>query len=108
MKTVRSNASLNFCGIVQHGWGSMGTLGIPTANVYNTTIPCGIYNADTTFGRAHVLVSPNGLAETHILNYSGDLYGKTLCVNDMQLSSSCEGCFEDTYNATCATYNPRL
>ena len=81
-------------------------MGFPTANVYDTKIPCGIYNADTTFGRGYVIVSPNGLAETHILHYSGDLYGKTLCVNNMQLSPSCEGCFEDTYNATCSTDKP--
>ena len=107
MTDSRSNASLSFCGIVERGHGKAGSLEFPTANVYNTKIPCGIYNADTTYGRGYVLVSPKGKTETHILNYSGDLYGKTLCVKNMQLSSDCEGCFEDTYNATCAKYKPR-
>jgi riboflavin kinase / FMN adenylyltransferase len=64
------------------------TLGFPTANIKipeNEKIDSGVYagwtEVDSQKYPAGIFVSPNGNSlEAHILNFSGDLYGKNIVV----------------------------
>jgi riboflavin kinase / FMN adenylyltransferase len=85
-------------GLVVHGAERGRTLGFPTANLAETTnlIPGeGVYAAQTTIDGiecgAAVNVGPNPTfgesakkVEVHILNFNGDLYGKSLDVDFLQ------------------------
>lgn len=71
-------------GIVVRGDGYGRKLGYPTANLdfKNTEIKPGVYSGVTIFEneshRSGILINPDGKVEAHLLNFDGDLYGKTL------------------------------
>ncbi len=70
-------------GIVVRGDGYGRKLGYPTANLdKKVDIKAGVYAGDASFDnqtfRAGILINPDGKTEAHLLNFDGDLYGKTL------------------------------
>ena len=86
-------------GRVEHGLGLGRTLGFPTVNislpedsplrsgVYHTAVPVDgkIYNALTNVGSCPTFGERTPHAETTLLDFSGDLYGKTLTVYFLSL-----------------------
>ena len=71
-------------GIVVRGDGYGRKLGYPTANLdkKTTDVKAGVYAGKASFDdqsfRAGILINPDGKTEAHLLNFDGDLYGKTL------------------------------
>ncbi len=71
-------------GIVVKGDGYGRKLGYPTANLdfKNIEIKPGVYSGVASFeNESHpsgILINPDGKIEAHLLNFDGDLYGKTL------------------------------
>ncbi|MFA6106504.1 MAG: riboflavin kinase [Patescibacteria group bacterium] len=78
MKTVK--------GIVIKGKGKGAEFGFPTANIFlKEKIESGVYFGRVRFGgadyRAALFILPGGeTLEAHILDFSGDLYGKEISV----------------------------
>ena len=65
------------------------TLGFPTMNLETTEampmgLKAGVYAGSALFDdkeyRAGILITPNGKIEAHLLDYSGDAYGKNLTI----------------------------
>lgn len=82
------------CGTVKHGRGEGASFGIATANVDAACLLCdGVYagyaKIDATSYKAAINVGvpptfedrATDALEVHVLDYSGDLYGKQLCVS---------------------------
>ena len=77
-------------GSVVHGKGEGRRLGYPTANIELTEkIPSGVYSGLVEFDRktyfgAIFIHNEQKILEAHLLNFDGDLYGKTLNVQIKQ------------------------
>jgi riboflavin kinase/FMN adenylyltransferase len=77
---------MEFSGIVQKGFGTGAAFGFPTANIPLTdTTVSGIYAATVVldgkeYRAATYADQKRGLLESHLLDFSGDLYGKELSV----------------------------
>ena len=71
---------ITFSGTVINGQGLQSLFGYPTANIENTSnIEYGLYLGRCEYGSTITMVAEKKI-ETHIIDWSGDLYGKTLSV----------------------------
>jgi riboflavin kinase/FMN adenylyltransferase len=75
-------------GIVVHGDGYGRKLGYPTANLdirCPSEMRAGVYAGVAYFDdqnfKSGILVNPSGKIEAHLIDFDGDLYGKTLTLH---------------------------
>lgn len=76
------NDRVEYAGIVERSSGRGRMLGFPTANIHlSDAEPSGIYAARATFGDTTYIAAAfadqeRHILEAHLLDFSGDLYGK--------------------------------
>ena len=88
MLLQKLNKEITLSGTVINGQGLQSLFGYPTANIENTSnIEYGLYLGRCEYGSTITMVTESKI-ETHIIDWTGDLYGKTL---SMELFSKFDG-----------------